>query len=177
MVCVCVLTLGLAQALSALSAFPLEERSGLWQPRGFEWHRLRVMGTWQDADWQDPFFTARLIISTINIAFRLPRPISFVSPQFFVYSHFDYCLEGVQPGSPPGSHRVGNKYWCWNPCTQIGLTADILTFHVRKDTRVTNNTNEAAFNFYVSRNGLCSNSIISPLFWGRKVCVEVNSPL
>lgn len=27
-------------------SIPLEERSGLWQPRGFEWHRLRVMGTW-----------------------------------------------------------------------------------------------------------------------------------
>lgn len=40
-VCVCA-ALVLAQALPTPSPFPLEERSGLWQPRGFEWHRLRV---------------------------------------------------------------------------------------------------------------------------------------
>lgn len=42
MVCACVFDLALAQAVCALSAFPLE-CCRLWRPRGFEWHR--VMGT------------------------------------------------------------------------------------------------------------------------------------
>ena len=48
-VCVCLhayVCFSLARALSAPSAFPLEQRSALWQPRGFEWHRLSVMGIW-----------------------------------------------------------------------------------------------------------------------------------
>lgn len=44
MVYACVFDLALAQAVCALSAFPLE-CCRLWQPRGFEWHRHRVMGT------------------------------------------------------------------------------------------------------------------------------------
>lgn len=118
--CVCVAWV-LAQALPTQSPFPLEERSGPWQPRGFEWHRLRV--------------NENMGIKTGGMLFTLPAPsaVAVAAPHperstLFLH-HVGVC---VRSHCFEKQSKYGTLHPC--PCTKRGILTHFdqgqLRFHL-----------------------------------------------